>query len=320
MARSEIILRSSSVKLKEGLNETAVISWDALDAKITTLSIHNKTISVSNKGQYNVSPKVTTKYSIEAIFPNGEKQIKNIIIEVLPQAIFSYNIDERIDGENVLAELTWSLRKADRLTLNGADVALSGYREYLIDWPQKIEFNYTDAFGLHKKNIHIANRRKSLWIFVDIIKLLLRPFTFIGKVSKKEYWWSLLILVIALMTVILSRALQIDYDHINLSLFNTSYFLDGYKMVSGIVYLLAMLLAKRWKYINTNPWNILFFFPVIIYPLLPLFIKINSSTEDYYSISSLFFGIYALIMFITMLSAGLIDGEESSKYRKIKVW
>lgn len=161
MANNEIILRSSRVKLKAGFNESAVISWNTNEAEVTTLNLPNTNpLSVGSTGQYTVSPEKTTTYWIEAIFSNGEKQTKSITIEVLPQAIFSFDVTEHLDGDNVSAEITWSIKHANNISLDGHGVASSGYKSYLVDWPKSRVFTYEDAFGSHKKVIHIARRKK----------------------------------------------------------------------------------------------------------------------------------------------------------------
>lgn len=321
MANTEIILRSSTVKLKAGLNESATISWNTLDAKVTTLYIPNiNTLSVANTGQYTVTPDKTTTYSIEATFENGEKQTKNIVIEVLPQAAFSYDVKELLDGENVSAELTWSIKYAKNISLDGQNVASSGFKSYLIEWPKSVVFKYDDAFGSHKEIIHMAIRKKSAWILVDAIKLLLRPFTFIGYVGKKEFWWSLLFIIIALAATVIPRVLQISDNFFDLSIFRTGFFINGYKMVFVCLYLLIMLLAKRWKDAGSNPWYILWFAPVVLYPLLPVYLKINESTEPFYSISAGFFAMYLFIMLVIVLCVGSENSTHKDKYKKIHIW
>lgn len=320
MANIEIILRSSRVKLKAGFNESAVISWNTNDAEVTTLNLPNTNpLSVGSTGQYTVSPEKTTTYWIEATFNNGEKQTKSITIEVLPQAVFSYDVIEHLDGDNVSAEITWSIKNANNISLDGHSIASSGYKSYLIDWPKSSIFKYEDAFGSHRKVVHIAKRNKSAWIFVDAVKLILRPFSFIGYVGKKEFWWSLLLIIIALVAIIIPRTLQIDV-FFDLSIFRSSYFLNGYKMVFACLYLLIMLLAKRWKDAGTNPWNVLWFAPVVLYPLLPLYLKIQESTEDFYSISAGIFSFYLFIMFIIVLCVGAESSKYKAKYQKIHVW
>ena len=321
MANNEIILRSSRVKLKAGFNESAVISWNTNDAEVTTLNLPNTNpLSVGSTGQYTVSPEKTTTYWIEAIFSNGEKQTKSITIEVLPQAIFSFDVTEHLDGDNVSAEITWSIKHANNISLDGHGVASSGYKSYLVDWPKSRVFTYEDAFGSHKKVIHIARRKKSAWILVDAAKLLLRPIPFGGKVGKKEFWWSLLLIIVALAAIVIPRALQISDGYYDLSIFRSDLFINGYKMVFVCLYLLIMLLAKRWKDAGESPWYVLWFSPVVCYPLLPLFMKISESTEGFYSISAVVFTMYLFIMLIIALTVGSQKTEHKAKYKKIHVW
>lgn len=320
MANTEIILRSSTVKLKAGLNESATISWNTLNAKVTTLYIPNvNTLSVANTGQYTVTPNKTTTYSIEATFENGEKQTKSIVIEVLPQAVFSYDVKEHFDGENVSVELTWSIKYAKNISLDGLDIVSSGFKSYLIEWPKSVVFKYDDAFGNHKEVIHMAIRKKSAWILVDAIKLLLRPFTFIGYVGKKEFWWSFLFIILGLAAIVIPRVLQIDYDS-DLTIYRSGYFLNGYKMMFVCIYLLLMLLAKRWKDAGESPWYVLWFSPVVCYPLLPFILKVSESTEGFYSISAVCFILYLILMLTIALTVGSQKTEYKPKYKKIHVW
>ena len=320
MSSSEIILRASSIKLKAGLKESACISWNTLDASGTTLYLPDgKALSVANAGQYIVTPDKTVTYTIEAIFADGNKQTKNIIIEVLPKAVFSYAVKEVLNGENVSADLTWSFKYAKNITLDGLSITPAGFKSYLIDWPKSAVFEYEDAFGCHKEVIKIAKRKKSAWIAVDVIKLLLRPFTFIGFVGRKEYWWSLLCILLGLAIAIIPRAMRIEYDP-GLYLYRTSYFMNGYMLVFGLLYLLGMLYAKRLKDIDRNPWGVLWLAPMILYPLLPVFYQVNQASEEFYWVSSIIFAIYASIVLIVMLSVGGEKTKHKNEYQKIVVW
>lgn len=320
MSKTEIILRTSSVKLKAGFYESAVISWNTHDAEITTLNLPcTPPLFVNTKGRYRVYPQKTTTYRIEAIFSNGEKQTKSITIEVLQQAVFSFDVIEHIDRDNISAEVTWSIKNASNITLDGQKVESSGFKSCLIDWPDSRIFKYDDAFGSHKKVIHIAKRTKSPWILVDTIKLLLRPFTFVGYVGKIEFWWSLLLIVLALSIIVIPRALQIDYDY-DLSLFRSEYFLRGYRNVFVCLYLLIMLLAKRMKDIGKKPRQVFCFLPVVLYPLLPQYLTINASTEEFYSTSLVIFVSLLVIMVIIIYTVGIEDSKRKIKYKKIHVW
>ncbi len=321
MPNPEIVLRSSSVKLKEGLHESAVISWNSYNAEVTSLHIPNSiALSVSNVGQYVVTPERTSVYEIEARFPDGTRTTKSITIEVLPQAVFSYDIKEHLDGKNVSAELYWSVQKANAVALDGQAVQPSGYKSYLIEWPKSLIFKYSDAFGDHKKVIHVAKRNKSAWLLIDAVKILLRPFTFIGYVGKKEYWWSFLFLIMGMVATVLTRVLSVYDCFADLTVFQSRFFISGYKIVFAIHFLMAMLLAKRWKDVCTNPWNILWFLPVILYPLLPVFLKVDESTEVFYSASAIVFAMYLFVMLCVMLSAGTEVTKHKNKYKRIKVW
>ena len=321
MPNPEIVLRSSSIKLKEGLHESAVISWNSFNAEVTSLYIPNSTaLSVSKVGQYVVTPERTSVYEIEARFPDGTKTTKSITIEVLPQAVFTYDINEHLDGKNVSAELYWSVQNANAVALDGQDVQPSGYRSYLIEWPKSLIFKYSDAFGDHKKVIHVAKRNKSAWLLIDAVKILLRPFTFVGYVGKKEYWWSFLFLILGLVATVLTRVLSVDDYFADLTVFQSRFFISGYKILFAIIFLMAMLLAKRWKDVCTNPWNILWFLPVILYPLLPVFLKVDAFTEVFYSASAIGFAMYFFVMLCVMLSAGTEVTKHKDKYKRIKVW
>ena len=322
MPNPEIVLRSTSIKLKEGLHESAVISWNSFNAEVTSLYIPgSKTLSVSNTGQYTVTPEKTSVYEIEARFPDGERATKRITIEVLPQAVFSYDIKEYLDGKNVTAELFWSVQKASSVSLDGQAVSPSGYKSYLVDWPKSLVFHYKDSFGDHKKVIRVAKRNKSVWLLVDAVKVLLRPFSFVGYVGRIEYWCSFLLIILGLGATVLSRALSVKNGFEDLSVFRQNYFIDGYKIVFVLIYLLAMLLAKRWKDTCTyNPWNVLWFLPVILYPLVPVFLSVDDSNRLFYSSSAIAFVVYFFIMLCYMLAAGSEASKYKKRYKRIMVW
>lgn len=181
MKNSEIIFRSSSLKLRKGSNEKAILFWNAESAKSIELHVPNiGVLSLSNKGEYVVQPQNTTQYKIVAKFRDGSEQVKHLKIEVLPEANATFDVEEKNDDNGAIAELRWSITNASQVTLNGEKVENKGWKKYLITKTTKFNFEYTDSFGLKSKRITIeptnSFRYKIVKTFHTIWSILVGPF------------------------------------------------------------------------------------------------------------------------------------------------
>ena len=133
MENEEIMFRSSTLKLRVGSNDNAVLSWNARTAKSVTLDVpHIGLLSLSKEGSYTISPNKTTTYTLTAKFDRGKEQVKHLTIEVLPEAKASFDVIEMQDSNGVHAELRWSISNAKEIKLNGESIPNSGFKKYLV--------------------------------------------------------------------------------------------------------------------------------------------------------------------------------------------
>lgn len=320
MTNKEIIFRASSVKLREGRDEKSTLSWNATGASrvILELSVNNN-ISVANTGSYVVSPIVSSTYCIKATFPNGEQQVKHIKIDVFPEAELIYDVKETIDDQNLIAELTWKVYNAKSVKLNNQLVSSSGYTTQLVDRVITNTIQYEDEFGMHTKKIHIANENKSFWLIPNIIKLLLRPFTPIGYVGRKEMAWTNALFLI-LMLPIISIFIIDNWDFIQSSydeqlLFTDYRFATTKYLICLLIYVWIMQIAKRLKDTGKSPYRTLFLTPFFIFPLIIEIINSESNLD-----LCIFYLIFLFIAWLICTLAIRGETKPHKKYEKLKVW
>lgn len=326
--QKEILFRSSSIKLKKGYDENAILSWDIQGASAVTLDVPLVgLLTLSPKGEYKVQPKTTTTYTLSAVFPDGSTQTKHMKIEVLPYAQGSFDVKEIHDVNGVHAELRWFIKDALEVQIDGVLAPSSGFKKYLVTKTITPTISYKDAFGTRKKTIKIEHINEMFWneydkatnfaneIFIDVLnssifflnfcfkgiysflKLIVRPFTFWGRAYPNEYKIFSWILFIVLLATI-GNTIYPYIHQLNIPVIYTyKSFKECYISIGIIFYLWIMLLGKRYKTSGQSPWNALWFCPLMfvyliteIFPV-PLFFTA-------YKAGAVIYAIY-IIVFLT---------------------
>ncbi len=322
MPYSEVEFSSDRVKLRKGENERAVLSWNAQGASSVTLSAPSLSLSVNSEGNYVVSPEQTTTYKLVATYPDGSTQTKHMQIEIHPAAYLSYDVVEHIDGDNVSAELMWSIENAQNVQIDGVLVPSKGFKSYLINHQVYAQIQYDDPFGSHSKTICICQENKSFWVLLKVVKLLLRPFTFIGFVGKKEMRWTIRLCFIGIASTlgifIANNSSMIEQNEW-LQLFNGHDFFRARNILSVFLYIWMMQLGKRWKDTNISQWCVLLFVPLIVFLWIPIGILVSTFDTDYVLLYALWTE-YLGLFWLTSLIVACMNSKHKQKYQKIKVW
>jgi hypothetical protein len=311
MDNQEIIFRSSALKLRLGFDDKATLSWNVQSAKSVVLDVPKiGVLSLSNHGEYIVQPKSTTIYKLVARFADGTEQTKHLKIEVLPESQASFDVIEIKDENGIHAELRWSVSNASEITLNGEKVNDSGFKKYLITEVTSLEIKYVDAFGTKSKSFTIepVNSIK-FWVlrfFYGALKLAVRPFTFIGNSSAKEYKWSAWILFLCLLAVIAKAIIPNQHQLENFSICFSRSFSIYYKWISVILFLWLMAFAKRRKDEGDSPWVIIWFLPLFVIYFTPYLYRIIGMNII---IGCVFYGIY--FAFFILCAIGVSSSSKS---------
>lgn len=276
MNNEEILFQTTTLKLRAGRNEKAVLSWNVHTSQNVTLDVPKVGIlTLSNSGSYTVKPDVSTTYTLHAKFPNGQEQIKHLKIEVLPEAEASFDIIELQDENGTHAEIRWYIKNATEIKLDGEIVSNNGFRKFLVTQKITPTIEYTDNFGTKTKRFSIepTNTLKYYLIIAiyAIFKMMLRPLTFIGKVSPRELKWTSFIILSLIFAKILFTVIP-AYQYIgdNPDLLVSSSFVDLYNWIALLLYPWLMQLGKRFKDAGDSAWSALWFVPLLSIPLLPL--------------------------------------------------
>ena len=305
MDNEEIVFRSSTLKLRVGSEDTATLSWNVSTAKSVVLDVPGiGVLHLANYGQYSVQPKVSTTYKLTAKFDGSKEQVKHLTVEVLPEAKPSFDAIEIQDSNGVHAELRWSIANALETKLDGEPVQNSGFRKYLITDKITPTIEYRDAFGTRKKIFTIEPTRSMKYYliiaFYAVFKLLVRPFTFIGKVSPREYKWTTILFVCCLLVIIAQTIFpvyeRITHGTIGYKILVSYPFVNLYSWVTILLFPWLMQLGKRFKDNGSSPWLVLWFAPLFSIHFLPqLYYQIGLASIPVLC----FYGIYFFIFLMT---------------------
>lgn len=235
---------------------------------------------------------------------------------------FTYDVVETIQDDNVYAEVLWNIPNAVDVSLNGEAVANSGFRKFLVNRTKRCKFKYK-AGGVQKKRIiHISIENRSFWLVWNFNKLLLRPFTFVGYVGKKEMRVTSLLSLLSILCVIaifVQRFWGVLWDEIyngdiveHLIRYDTA----SLTALSVIFFIWIMQLGKRYKDCGHSAWNTIWFSPLVIFPLVVEYIPASLEFE-YFAVG---YVIYSVVFLIATAIAASQESKNNKRYKRIKVW
>ena len=144
-------------------------------------------------------------------------------------------------------------------------------------------------------------------------KLAVRPFTFIGHSSSKEYKWTAWILFLCLLAVIAKAIISNLHQLDNPSIYYSRSFSIYYKWITIILFLWLMAFAKRRKDEGNSPWVIIWFLPLFVIYFLPDLSRTFSM--NFLLAGCVFYGIYFAIFILCAIG---VCSSSKSKFNLIK--
>ena len=152
----KINFSSDKKKIKSSDNIGVLLNWSVTYEKWVILKYNGKEEICKHRGKQRVYPKETTSYSLDVIGLDGERHfLKQINIEVLPEATIKFEVDKEYVFPNIPFTLKWETENAKKVTLNGKDVDLIGGEVFEdgIQKETKYTLSVTDEFGTKEKEI-----------------------------------------------------------------------------------------------------------------------------------------------------------------------
>lgn len=240
---------------------------------------------------------------------------------------FIYDVVETIVDDKVYAELVWDIQNAKNITINKEPAAESGFKKMLIDKTICTTFRYSDVAGNHTKRIRIAEEKKSIWIIWEFLKYLLRPFTFVGYVGRREMKITNICFSIAVLLLIgvfcicnLNNLSNLTNQIIFANVFKNSN--NTFGILIGIMYLWFMQMGRRFKELGHSPYISLIFFPLLLIPLSLFYqnVLIEYFPNDTLEVFFAAYGVFFFIFWITSLVLASKEDKRKKRYKKIIVW
>lgn len=105
--------------------DPAIVSWRSTDA--TEVILNGQKVSL--EGSMEVRPEATTVYSIIAKGPGGRASMATQVVVSVPSPTLLIEVRPGSVTRGACARLIWSSSNADKVTINGEEVALQGSRE-----------------------------------------------------------------------------------------------------------------------------------------------------------------------------------------------
>ncbi|MBR5237563.1 MAG: hypothetical protein IKV26_02495 [Paludibacteraceae bacterium] len=175
-----ISITASKTKLHKGRNESVTLNWNVQDAMKIILLQNDSEINkeCSFNGSFNTIVKETTTFTIKIIALDEKTEFtKSVIVEVFPDAKFTFKTDKEYVLPTVPFTLSWSTIHAKTVELNGIKIKDSGIKVISsgIDKDTTYTLSVTDEFGVKEKSIEVK------MLPLPIIKSLVVPMPNIEK-------------------------------------------------------------------------------------------------------------------------------------------
>ncbi len=156
--RMNIRFSISKSKIREG-KEESILSWEVKDA--THIAIYEgKTLlhdNLQEHGELSVAPSSTTTYILEVVGSTGKKSNKECTLFVYKEADVSFSSDKEYVFPSVPFTLTWNVKNAKHVSLDGETVEAEGHKEITNGVRKATSFvlEVTDEFETQQHSIEI---------------------------------------------------------------------------------------------------------------------------------------------------------------------
>lgn len=157
-------------KLRKGKENSVNLSWNVRNAKEAFLRYNDKIESIPLKGSKLIRCDNTSFYEIDALDLDGKSHVaKKIKVEVCKECSIVFNADKEYTLPKVPVKLTWDVKDADEVKLDGSNVELHGEKIVTPDKETEYKLTANDAFGVTSKSVTVR------MLPIPVIKSIMVP-------------------------------------------------------------------------------------------------------------------------------------------------
>lgn len=180
----EIILRPSRVAsiVNFSANRSTVeygdaiqLRWDVRDAQAIRLIEGNKEIDVTSDSGYKVTPDKNTEYTLVAISKDTNiKESAVVRVKVIPK-IKSFTVEDRTYCIGSTIRVSWDVRHADRILLNGNNVTGRNYYDFKVADNHILKLEATNEDATKTSELRLSPEREAKVLTFTANKDYIKP-------------------------------------------------------------------------------------------------------------------------------------------------
>lgn len=166
----KVEMHMTKAKLKKGKSQKTLLRWSLRNVKSAKLKVDGKSKNIPMQGEQHCSPKSSTTYTIIALALDGIKEVrKTLSVNVLDESEIEFKADKAFTYKDVPVTLSWSVKNAKSVLLDGMPVSHVGKKVVTIDKERRFVLKVEDEFGTKQVPLTIKT------IPLPLIKTVLLP-------------------------------------------------------------------------------------------------------------------------------------------------
>lgn len=150
-------VEKKKLKRKGNNIETTKLRWSTSNAKSLVLKQGNTVVSTAKASTgFTIAPKIDTVYVLVVVGLDGRTEFSSQVkVVIRDQAKFDFYSDKLFTLPGVPVTITWSVKYAKHVKINGAEVPLQGNSIFYPKCDEKYTITVKDAFGEVNKTINV---------------------------------------------------------------------------------------------------------------------------------------------------------------------
>lgn len=166
----KVEMRLTNAKLKKGKSQETLLQWEMQNAMSARLIADGKNKEISIKGEMLCSPNSSTTYTIGVLALDGVTEVsKSVSVGVFDESEIEFKADKAFTFKDVPVTLTWNVKNAKTVLLDGISVPLAGKKVVTTDKERQYVLEVEDEFGVKRVPLTIKI------IPLPLIKTVLLP-------------------------------------------------------------------------------------------------------------------------------------------------
>lgn len=155
----KITFKANKTKLKKTEKgvEPLILNWCVKNASLVSIICNNEILSTSNTSdKFTINPTNDSIYELIAIGLDNKTEFKSIVeIAVREPAKVEFNSDKMYTLPDVPFVISWHLKNAKNIELNGATIPAHGKSTFTNKNDEVYKLTFEDEFGKHSRELEI---------------------------------------------------------------------------------------------------------------------------------------------------------------------